>query len=93
MSKIRISQPTFDSETGEQYEAGTVLDLGAKRNKAAVDSYQAVYVDSEKLEKELKDTGKNLDDKPIVSEKVEVDMPKGPKSKVSKAGSKEIQTK
>jgi len=93
MSKIRITQPTFDTETGEHYEAGTVLDLGAKRNKAAVESGQAVYVDSGKLEKELEETGKSVDDKPVLSEKVEAEMPKGAKSKVTKAGSKEIQTK
>lgn len=93
MSKIRITQPTFDASTNEKYEVGRILDLGPARNRAAVDSLQAVYVDEAKLQAELKATGKKDDVSPIVSEKVQAPAPKGGKAKVNKAGGKVIETK
>ena len=75
MAKIRITQPTEDKETKEKYNVGRVLDLGAVRNKRAVDTNQAVWVGSEKLEKEL---SKNPQEGQIsMTEKV--DVPHGAK--------------
>lgn len=86
MAKIRIIQPTYDKSTNEQYGVNTILDLGATRNKAAVDSGQAVYVDADKLESTTAKGEK-------VSEKVDAPAPKvaGQKTKVVKG--KTIETK
>lgn len=73
MAKIRITQPTYDKQTNEHYKVGTILDLGGTRNKKAVDSKQAVWVDSDKLEK----AESKGEDTNVMSEKVEV--PQGAK--------------
>lgn len=85
MAKIRIIQPTFDKETQQPYEVGVILDLGATRNKKAVDSGQAVYVDSEKLEKAIENGEK-------ITEKVDAQRPRGGK-KVETPLGKSIETK
>jgi hypothetical protein len=53
MAKIKIIQPTFDKVTNKKYEVGTIVDLGASRNKRAVETNQAVYL----TESEKKETG------------------------------------
>lgn len=51
MAKIKIIQPTKNKETGESLKVGTVLDLGAIRNKIAVETNQAVWInEKEKVE-------------------------------------------
>lgn len=87
MAKIRIVQPTYDAVNGDQYKVGDIIDLGGIRNKRAVDTNQAVWVDSEKLAKaEAKG-----EDTTNMSEKVEV--PQGAKKTTSSARGKKIETK
>ncbi len=87
MAKIRIIQPTFDKNTKQHYKVGEILDLGGIRNKRAVDTKQAVWVDSEKLAK-AEANGENTAN---MSEKVEV--PQGVKKTTSRARGKKIETK
>ncbi len=87
MAKIRIIQPAPDLVTRQMYKVGDILDLGAKRNKAAVDKRIAVWVDSEKLAK-AEAKGENTAN---MSEKVEV--PQGAKKTTSRARGKKIETK
>lgn len=50
--KIRIIQPVSDrDDQSKMYEVGTELDLGAERNKAAVNKRVAVWVDGKGSEK------------------------------------------
>jgi hypothetical protein len=87
MAKIRITQPTEDKETKQKYPVGTILDLGAVRNKRAVDTNQAQWVDSEKLAK-AEAKGENTEN---MTEKVEV--PQGVKKTFTSASGKKIETK
>lgn len=87
MAKIRITQPTYDKETNEHYPVGKIVDLGAIRNKRAVDTNQAKWVDSEKLAK-AEANGENTEN---MTEKVEV--PQGAKKTFTSAGGKKIETK
>lgn len=87
MAKIRITQPVPDKITGEMYEVGAILDLGGIRNKYAVDSKIAQWVDSEKLAK-AEANGENTEN---MTEKVEV--PQGAKKTFTSAGGKKIETK
>lgn len=75
MAKIRITQPTYDQITQQHYKEGTVLDLGAIRNKRAVDTKQAVWIDTTKLEKEL---SKNPQEGEIIMND-KADVPQGAK--------------
>lgn len=68
MAKIRMDKPAPDKITGEMYKVGQILDLGAVRNKAAVDANIAKWVDSEKLAK-AESNGENTEN---MTEKVEV---------------------
>lgn len=87
MASIRIIQPTYDKNTKQHYKVGDILDLGGIRNKKAVDSKQAVWVDSEKLSK----AESKGEDTTNMSEKVEV--PRGAKKTTSSARGKKIETK
>jgi hypothetical protein len=87
MAKIRIVQPTYDKNTKQHYKVGDILDLGGIRNKKAVDSNQAVWVDSEKLAK----AESKGEDTTNMSEKVEVTQ--GAKKTTSRARGKTIETK
>lgn len=87
MAKIRITQPTEDQITKQKYPVGTILDLGGIRNKRAVDTNQAVWVNSEKLAK-AEANGENTEN---MTEKVEV--PQGAKKTFTSAGGKRIETK
>ena len=87
MAKIRIIQPTEDKETKQDYPVGTILDLGAIRNKRAVDTNQAQWVDSEKLAK-AESKGENTEN---MTEKVEV--PQGAKKTFISGSGKKIETK
>ena len=87
MAKIRITQPTYDKVTKEHYKVGDVIDLGGVRNKKAVDSKQAQWVDSEKLAK-AEANGENTEN---MTEKVEV--PQGAKKTTTSARGKRIETK
>lgn len=87
MAKIRIIQPTEDKVTKQKYPVGTILDLGGVRNKKAVDSNQAQWVDSEKLAK-AEANGENTEN---MTEKVEV--PQGAKKTTTSARGKRIDTK
>ena len=87
MAKIRIIQPTYDKVTKEHYKVGDVIDLGGVRNKKAVDSKQAQWVDSEKLAK-AEANGENTEN---MTEKVEV--PQGAKKTTTSARGKRIETK
>lgn len=78
MAKIRITQPTEDKETKQKYTIGTILDLGAIRNKRAVDTNQAQWVDSVKLAK-AEANGENIEN---MTKKVEV--PQGAKKTFTK---------
>lgn len=50
--KIRIIQPVSDrNDQSKMYVVGTELDLGAERNKAAVNKGVAVWVDEKGAEK------------------------------------------
>lgn len=50
--KIRIIQPVSDrNDQSKMYEVGTELDLGAERNKAAVNKGVAIWVDTKGTEK------------------------------------------
>ncbi|SHH68935.1 hypothetical protein SAMN05421866_3491 [Chryseobacterium oranimense] len=50
--KIKIIQPVSDrNDQSKMYEVGTELDLGAERNKAAVNKRVAVWVDNKSNEK------------------------------------------
>lgn len=92
MAKIRITQPTFDQVTKEHYIEGRILDLGAIRNRNAVNSNQAVWVDSEKYEKELSKADAPKDGEPVImSEKVEV--PRVAKKTGTSVRGKKIETK
>lgn len=35
MAKIRITQPTYDSITGDHYKVGDIIDLKGMRNKSS----------------------------------------------------------
>ena len=87
MAKIRITQPTYDKITNAHYKVGTILDLGGLRNKKAVDSKQAHWVDSEKLAK-AEANGENTEN---MTEKVEVVQ--GAKKTFTSGGGKKIETK
>ncbi len=87
MARIRIIQPTFNRDTKEHYKVGDIIDLGGIRNKRAVDTKQAVWVDSEKLSK-AEAKGEDVTN---MSEKVEV--PQGAKKTTSRARGKKIETK
>lgn len=87
MASIRIIQPTYDIKTKEHYKVGTILDLGGIRNKKAVDSNQAQWVDSEKLAK-AEANGENTEN---MTEKVEVVQ--GAKKTSTSARGKRIETK
>lgn len=87
MAKIRITQPTYDRITEEHYKVGRVVDLGGLRNKQAVDSKQAVWVDSNKLAK-AEANGENTEN---MTEKVEVVQ--GAKKTFTSAAGKKIETK
>lgn len=87
MAKIRIVQPTYDGITNEHYKVGDVIDLGGMRNKRAVETNQAVWVDSAKLAK-AEANGENTEN---MTEKVEV--PQGVKKTFTSAGGKKIETK
>jgi len=50
--RIRIIQPVSDRDNHMvMYEVGTELDLGAERNKAAVNKRVAVWIDGKSQEK------------------------------------------
>ena len=52
MSKIKMIQPAPDKDDAKKmYSAGDVIDLGAERNRAAVNSRLAVWVDEKGSEK------------------------------------------
>ncbi|WP_185269251.1 hypothetical protein [Chryseobacterium indologenes] len=52
MMRIRIVQPVSDRDDHTViYEVGTELDLGAERNKAAVNKRVAVWIDEKGSEK------------------------------------------
>lgn len=87
MASIRITQPTYDIKTKKHYKVGTILDLGGIRNKKAVDSNQAQWVDSEKLAK-AEANGENTEN---MTEKVEVVQ--GAKKTSTSARGKRIETK
>lgn len=87
MAKIRITQPTYDKVSKEHYEVGKIVDLGAIRNKKAVDTKQAQWVDSEKLAK-AEAKGENTEN---MTEKVEV--PQGAKKTFTSVSGKKIETK
>lgn len=87
MAKIRMDKPAPDKITGKMYKVGDILDLGAVRNKAAVDANIAVWVDSEKLAK-AEANGENTEN---MTEKVEVLQ--GAKKTFTSAGGKKIDTK
>ena len=87
MAKIRIIQPAPDAITNKMYPVGTILDLGGMRNKRAVDSKIAVWVDSEKLAK-AEAKGEDVTN---MTEKVEV--PQGAKKTTTSARGKRIETK
>ena len=87
MAKIRITQPTNDKLTGEAYKVGTILDLGGIRNKRAVETNQAQWVDSEKLAK----AEANGESTANMTEKVEVVQ--GAKKTSTSARGKKIEVK
>lgn len=87
MAKIRITQPTYDKNTGDQYKVGDIIDLGGIRNKRAVETNQAQWVDSEKLAK-AEANGENTEN---MTEKVEVLQ--GAKKTSTSARGKRIETK
>jgi len=87
MAKIRIIQPTYDRVTGDHYKVGDIIDLKGMRNKKAVDSNQAVWVDSEKLAK-AEAKGEDVNN---MTEKVEVVQ--GAKKTTTSARGKRIETK
>lgn len=52
MSKIKMIQPAPDKDDASKiYEVGQILDLGAERNRAAVNRRLAVWVDEAGTEK------------------------------------------
>ncbi len=51
MGDIRIIQPCTDSVANKPLKVGEIVNLGAMRNKAAVEKGLAVYVDAKKAEK------------------------------------------
>ncbi|KPE49761.1 hypothetical protein [Chryseobacterium indologenes] len=52
MSKIKMIQPAPDKDDNSKiYEVGQVLDLGAERNRAAVNRRLAVWINEEGSEK------------------------------------------
>lgn len=52
MSKIKMIQPAPDKDDAAKiYEVGQILDLGAERNRAAVNRRLAVWVDEAGTEK------------------------------------------
>lgn len=87
MAKIRIIQPVPDAITNQMYKVGDILDLGAMRNKRAVDANIAKWVDSEKLAK-AESNGENTEN---MTEKVEVVQ--GAKKTSTSARGKRIETK
>ena len=87
MAKIRIIQPAPDAITNQMYKVGDILDLGAMRNKRAVDANIAQWVDSEKLAK-AEANGENTEN---MTEKVEVVQ--GVKKTSTSARGKRIETK
>lgn len=87
MAKIRITQPTYDQVNNNHYKVGDIIDLGPMRNRKAVETKQAVWVDSEKLAK-AEAKGEDVTN---MSEKVEV--PQGAKKTTSRARGKKIETK
>lgn len=87
MAKIRITQPTYDKNTGDQYKVGDIIDLGGIRNKRAVETNQAQWVDSEKLAK-AEANGENTEN---MTEKVEVVQ--GANKTSTSARGKRIETK
>lgn len=87
MAKIRIIQPAPDAITNKMYKVGDILDLGAMRNKRAVDANIAQWVDSKKLAK-AESKGENTEN---MTAKVEV--PQGAKKTFTSASAKKIETK
>lgn len=87
MAKIRIIQPTYDRVTNQHYKVGEIIDLGGMRNKKAVETKQAQWVDSEKLAK-AEAKGEDVTN---MTEKVEV--PQGAKKTTTSARGKRIETK
>lgn len=87
MAKIRIIQPTFDKVTGQQYKVGDILDLGGMRNRKAVYTNQAQWVDLKKLSK-AEANGENTES---MTEKIEVVQ--GAKKITTSARGKKIETK
>lgn len=87
MAKIRMDKPAPDKITGKMYKVGDILDLGAVRNKAAVDANIAVWVDSEKLAK-AEANGENTEN---MTAKVEV--PQGAKKTFTSGNAKRSQPK
>lgn len=87
MAKIRIIQPAPDAVTNKMYKVGDILDLGAMRNKRAVDANIAQWVDSKKLAK-AEANGENTEN---MTEKVEVVQ--GAKKTSTSARGKRIETK
>lgn len=89
MASIRITQPTYDSITGDHYKVGDIIDLKGMRNKKAVDSNQAEWVTTKELAKEQsKSNGENTEN---MTEKVEVVQ--GAKKTSTSARGKRLETK
>lgn len=82
MGDIRIIQPCTDVEAQNQLKVGEVVDLGATRNKKAVNKGVAVYVDSQKAEKATQEE--------VSKGKADAPQPRGRKKKVDLVGKAEV---
>lgn len=82
MGDIRIIQPCTDVVTQEHLKVGTIVDLGATRNKKAVEGKKAVYVDSQKAEKATQEE--------VSKGKADAPQPRGRKKKVDLVGKAEV---
>ena len=87
MASIKITQPTNDAVTNKAYKVGDIINLGALRNKRAVETNQAVWVTSKELAKEES----KADNTENTTEKVE--QVQGANKTTSSARGKKIETK
>lgn len=81
MGDIRIIQPCDDIVANKKLKVGDIVNLGAMRNKNAVEKGLAVYVDSKKAEK--------VTQTEVSKGKADARQPKGSKKKVDLEGKSE----
>lgn len=81
MADIRIIQPCTDVKEGKSLKVGDIVNLGADRNKSAVNKRVAVYVDAGKAEKVTQEE--------VSKGKADAAQPRGRKKKVDLVGKSE----